>query len=96
MPHREHSLSPIEPLSRRNSNARRGSVDRWVGNGGPGSGAASRRASMDRGARVAETGSLLSISRSRAGSQSLVAPVEAAGVDERGEVHEDAKGAAEV
>jgi hypothetical protein len=51
---------------------------------------------MDRGARVAETGSLLSISRSRAGSQSLAAPVEAAGGDERGEVHEDAKDAAEV
>ena len=95
MPHREHSLSPIEPLSRRNSNARRGSVERWVG-GGPGSGAASRRASMDRGARVAETGSLLSISRSRAGSHSLAAPVEAAGADERGEVHEDVKDAAEV
>lgn len=103
MPHRdrEHSLSPIEPLSRRNSNARRGSVDRWVvGGPGSGSGAASRRASVDRGgARVAETGSLLSISRSRAGSHShgLAAPVEVGGVDdERGEVHEDVKGAGEV
>ncbi|RXW12114.1 hypothetical protein EST38_g13741 [Candolleomyces aberdarensis] len=64
---RDPSLSPIEPLSRRNSNARRGSVDRSRG--------ASRRASLDFGARVAETGTL--VPRSRAGSQNLQATAEA-------------------
>ncbi|KAH6909417.1 hypothetical protein BKA70DRAFT_199204 [Coprinopsis sp. MPI-PUGE-AT-0042] len=69
MPHRDVSLSPIEPLSRRNSNARRGSVSRG---GGGGSTSASRRASMEFGARVAETGTLVPrATRSRAGSQSL-------------------------
>lgn len=64
---RDPSLSPIEPLSRRNSNARRGSVDNR-------SRGASRRASLDFGARVAETGTL--VPRSRAGSQNLQATVE--------------------
>jgi hypothetical protein len=59
MPLRDPSLSPIEPLSRRNSNARRGSVDRSRG--------ASRRASLDFGARVAETGTL--VPRNRGGVQ---------------------------
>lgn len=69
MPHRDVSQSPVEPLSRRNSNARRGSVSRG---GGGGSTSASRRASLDFGARVAETGTLVPrASRSRAGSQSL-------------------------
>lgn len=51
MPPRDPSLSPIEPLSRRNSNARRGSIDRSRGT--------SRRASLDFGARIAETGTLV-------------------------------------
>ncbi|KAF6757631.1 hypothetical protein DFP72DRAFT_1044093 [Ephemerocybe angulata] len=57
MPVRDPSSSPIEPLSRRNSNARRGSIDRSRG--------ASRRASLDFGARVAETGTL--VPRNRGG-----------------------------
>ena len=57
------TLSPIEPLSRRSSNAAwRGNTDRSRG--------ASRRASVEFGARVAETGSLVRGSRSRAGSTS--------------------------
>ncbi|KAF8632167.1 hypothetical protein AX17_004908 [Amanita inopinata Kibby_2008] len=77
MPHREHSRSPVEPLSRRNSSARRGSVDRRVAETGnlrnmSRSGNASRRGSVERGARIAETGIL--IARSRAGSQSLPLP----------------------
>lgn len=70
------SLSPVEPLSRRNSNARRGSFD-WrpstslAGEASVvrGSGQ-SRRASVERGARIAETGTL--VPRSRAGSQSFL------------------------
>ena len=72
---RDTSVSPIEPLSRRNSNAgssvgRRGSLDRRIvesGNfrngSGSGSGGRSRGGSFDRGvpigARLAETGTLL-------------------------------------
>jgi len=66
---RDASLSPIEPLSRRNSvsshalGGRRGSVggERRVVETGSlvRSAAGSRRESFDRGARVAETGSLL-------------------------------------
>ncbi|KAG2003512.1 hypothetical protein CC2G_004109 [Coprinopsis cinerea AmutBmut pab1-1] len=76
IPHRDPSLSPIEPLSRRNSNARRGSISR---SGGPsGGGSASRRASLDFGARVAETGTLVPRpARSRAGSQSAERQLEA-------------------
>ncbi|KAJ4467005.1 hypothetical protein J3R30DRAFT_3309942 [Lentinula aciculospora] len=75
MSHREPSLSPVEPLSRRNSNAgltgtRRG--DYRVAESGnlrsiSASRSQSRRESLERGARVAETGSL---ARSRAGSHS--------------------------
>ncbi|KAF9457922.1 hypothetical protein BDZ94DRAFT_1174637 [Collybia nuda] len=72
MPHREHSLSPVEPLSRRNSNARRGTDWRVAETGSlRGINDTSRRGSVDRGARVAETGTLLP--RSRAGSQSVTA-----------------------
>ncbi|KAF8156812.1 hypothetical protein B0H34DRAFT_710644 [Crassisporium funariophilum] len=81
---RDHSMSPVEPLSRRNSNAaangnvgitRRGSIDRSrvaeTGSLRNIGGAGSRRASFDRGVggRVAETGTLLG-RRSRAGSHS--------------------------
>ncbi|KIK60730.1 hypothetical protein GYMLUDRAFT_43563 [Collybiopsis luxurians FD-317 M1] len=82
MAHRDASLSPIEPLSRRNSNAglhgssRRG--DWRVAESGnlrsiSGSRSHSRRGSLERGARVAETGSLVR-SRSRAGSHSQGLP----------------------
>ncbi|KAJ3719539.1 hypothetical protein DFJ43DRAFT_1005276 [Lentinula guzmanii] len=73
MGHRDPSLSPVEPLSRRNSNAgltatRRG--DYRVAETGnlrsiSASRSHSRRESLERGVRVAETGSL---ARSRAGS----------------------------
>lgn len=81
MPHRDHSLSPVEPLSRRNSNPRRG-TDWRVAEAGSlrginRSGDTSRRGSVDRGARVAETGTL--VPRSRAGSQSLATTNEAPG-----------------
>jgi coiled-coil domain-containing protein 6 len=66
MPHRDSSLSPIEPLSRRNSNAWRGD---WRGGGDT-----SRRGSVERGARVAETGTL--VPRRRASSQSLAPTTE--------------------
>ncbi|KAG9218000.1 hypothetical protein CCMSSC00406_0010417 [Pleurotus cornucopiae] len=72
IPHRDPSISPIEPLSRRNSNARRGSLDRRVVETGSlrtMSRSGSRRGSVERGARIAETGTLLP--RSRASSQSL-------------------------
>lgn len=79
---RDPSLSPIEPLSRRNSivgPGRRGSVDRRVAETGSlrnmnhtNSASVSRRPSVDRGSlpiggRIAETGSLIG-RRSRAGS----------------------------
>ncbi|KAK0229470.1 hypothetical protein EDD85DRAFT_957218 [Armillaria nabsnona] len=70
--HRDHSLSPVEPLSRRSSSARRGSYD-WQ-TGPSRSRSHSRRASVERGARVAETGTL--VPRSRAGSHSLPATTE--------------------
>ncbi|KAF9494791.1 hypothetical protein BDN71DRAFT_1448349 [Pleurotus eryngii] len=72
IPHRDPSISPIEPLSRRNSNARRGSLDRRVVETvslRTMSRSGSRRGSVERGARIAETGTLLP--RSRASSQSL-------------------------
>jgi len=75
MPHRDPSLSPIEPLSRQSH--RRGSFDRRVpdaGNYRPYSQSHSRRESVERGARVAESGTL--IPRSRAGSQSLAPTTE--------------------
>jgi len=76
MPHRDPSLSPVEPLSRRGSH-RRGSFDRRVpesGNYRPYSQSHSRRESVERGARIAESGTL--IPRSRAGSQSLAPTTE--------------------
>lgn len=76
MPHRDPSLSPVESLSRRGSH-RRGSFERRVpepGNYRTYSRSHSRRASVERGARVAESGTL--IPRSRAGSQSLSSTVE--------------------
>lgn len=78
MPHREHSLSPVEPLSRRNSNATRMGVNE-SGNFRTMSHTGSRRASVDRGARVAETGSLLT--RPRAASQNLPVTPEMSGLD---------------
>jgi hypothetical protein len=74
IPQRDHSLSPIEPLSRRNSNATRGRNDRRVAETGSLRSAASRRGSVERGARIAETGTL--IARSRAGSTSLPSTIE--------------------
>lgn len=76
LPRRDPSLSPIEPLSRRNSiTNRRGSFDRRVAEtGNLRSLSHSRRASIERGGRVAETGTLI---RSRAGSQSLSSTSEA-------------------
>ncbi|KAJ7598440.1 hypothetical protein C8J56DRAFT_914086 [Mycena floridula] len=73
MPHREPAVSPTEPSSRRNSNARRGSFNerRVVETGSLRS---SRRESVERGARIAESGSLAN-GRSRAGSHSQVLPV---------------------
>lgn len=76
MPHRDSSLSPIEPLSRRGSH-RLGSFERRLpdsGNYRPYSQSHSRRESVERGARVAESGTL--IPRSRAGSQSLAPTTE--------------------
>jgi hypothetical protein len=79
MPHRDPSLSPVEPLSRRNSNARRGTDWRVAESGSlrgiNRSGDTSRRGSIERGARVAETGTL--VPRSRAGSHSLAPTTEA-------------------
>ncbi|KAG7439177.1 uncharacterized protein BT62DRAFT_989601 [Guyanagaster necrorhizus] len=70
--HRDHSLSPVEPLSRRSSSARRGSYD-WQ-TGPSRSRSHSRRASVERGGRVAETGTL--VPRSRADSHNLPATTE--------------------
>jgi len=88
MPHRDHSLSPAEPLSRRDSNARRGSFDHRLAESGNllnMSRTHSRRGSVERGARVAETGTL--VPRSRAGSHSLASTSEAAdGNQEKGQV----------
>ncbi|KDQ60016.1 hypothetical protein JAAARDRAFT_174038 [Jaapia argillacea MUCL 33604] len=66
IPPRDPSLSPIESRSRRNSYHRRGSFERRVPDPGSGRGTShsnSRRASVERGARVAETGTLVSRSR---------------------------------
>ncbi|KAF5389774.1 hypothetical protein D9757_006012 [Collybiopsis confluens] len=98
MGHRDPSLSPVEPLSRRNSNAglhAGGGGGASSGGGGSSSGGSgtrrgewrvaetgnlrsisasrshSRRGSLERGGRVAETGSLV---RSRAGSHSQGLP----------------------
>ncbi|KAK7046909.1 hypothetical protein R3P38DRAFT_2876746 [Favolaschia claudopus] len=58
MPHRDHSLSPVEPQSRRNS-IRRGGA-RVVESGSlHRSSSQSRRSSVERGGRVAETGQLV-------------------------------------
>jgi hypothetical protein len=72
IPHRDHSLSPGVPLSRRSSNPR-GNIERRFAdpvsirnNRSP-----SRHESIERGARVAETGQL--IPRSRRDSQSVSA-----------------------
>ncbi|KAG5634721.1 hypothetical protein H0H81_001002 [Sphagnurus paluster] len=73
MGHGDHS--PAEPSSRRNSGARRGMDWRIVGDSGALSISQtrdSRRNSVDRGARVAETGTL--VPRSRAGSHSHTLP----------------------
>jgi hypothetical protein len=76
MSHRDPSLSPIEPLSRRDSNARRASFERRVvETGSLRNLSGSRRGSIERGARIAETGTL--VPRSRAGSQSLAPTSEA-------------------
>ncbi|KAH7910674.1 hypothetical protein BJ138DRAFT_1135870 [Hygrophoropsis aurantiaca] len=73
IPPRDHSLSPVEPLSRRDSSAR-GGFDRRIPDPATYrtfSRSHSRRGSVDRGARIAETGTL--IPRSRASSQSASA-----------------------
>lgn len=74
MQQRDASLSPVEPLSRRNSNPRRGNFDRRVAETGSLrsiSRSTSRHGSVERGARVAETGTL--VPRSRAGSHAATA-----------------------
>ncbi|GLB39138.1 putative uncharacterized conserved protein H4 (DUF2046) [Lyophyllum shimeji] len=70
MSHADHS--PIEPSSRRNSGTRRGTD--WRGTSLTRDNN-SRRSSVERGARVAETGTL--IQRNRAGSHSLAPTTEA-------------------
>ncbi|KAJ6572122.1 hypothetical protein B0H19DRAFT_1132638 [Mycena capillaripes] len=76
MPHRDHSLSPVEPQSRRNS-IRRGGGARVVESGSlwSRSTSQSRRNSMERGGRVAETGQL--IPRSHPDGHTLSATTEA-------------------
>ncbi|KIJ63028.1 hypothetical protein HYDPIDRAFT_176125 [Hydnomerulius pinastri MD-312] len=85
LPHRDSSASPAEPLSRRGSNAR-GGFDRRIVEPGTfrNSRSHSRRESIERGARIAETGTL--IPRSRAGSQSLAATTEASDSAELGDI----------
>lgn len=68
IPHRDHSLSPVVPLSRRSSNAR-GNIERRFAD--PVGIRHNRSQSVERGARVAETGQL--IPRSRRESQSVSA-----------------------
>ena len=70
MLHRDPSMSPIEPLSRRGSNARRGNFVPETGHL-----RSLSRGSVERGARIVETGTL--VLRSRAGSQSLAPTREA-------------------
>ncbi|KAF5367485.1 hypothetical protein D9758_003727 [Tetrapyrgos nigripes] len=76
--YRDQSLSPVEPLSRRNSNARIGVEWRVAETGNlrsiSASRSQSRRGSMDRGGRVAETGSLTR-RRSRAESHGQGMPL---------------------
>jgi hypothetical protein len=69
---RDPSMSPVGSTgpSRRNSNARRGNFEHRVVEPGH-----MRRGSVERGARIAETGTL--VPRSRAGSQSLAPTTEA-------------------
>lgn len=79
MPTRDPSMSPAEPSSRRGFH-RRGSFERRVpepANYRSYSQSHSRRGSVERGARVAESGTL--IPRSRAGSHSLAPTSEDAG-----------------
>ncbi|KAG2120442.1 uncharacterized protein F5147DRAFT_785194 [Suillus discolor] len=72
IPHRDHSLSPVVPLSRRGSNARGNIERRFVDPVGISNNRSrSRHGSIERGARVAETGRL--IPRSRRESQSISA-----------------------
>lgn len=72
IPHRDHSLSPVVPLSRRGSNARGNIERRFVDPVGISNNRSrSRHGSIERGARVAETGQL--IPRSRRESQSVSA-----------------------
>lgn len=75
IPHRDPSLSPTEPLSRRNSGVRvgRGTSDRRVAE--TGNLRHNRRESVERGGRIAETGTL----RNRAGSINLPSTSEADG-----------------
>jgi len=77
--YREPSLSPVEPLSRRNSNAQRIGVEWRVAETGnlrsiSASRSQSRRASIERGGRVAESGTLVR-RRSRAESHSQGVPL---------------------
>ena len=79
LPHRDPAaLSPVEALSRRGSHShRRGNYERarmLDSRGYNQSQSHSRRESVERGARVAESGTL--IPRSRAGSQSLASTTE--------------------
>lgn len=72
IPHRDHSLSPVVPLSRRGSNARGNIERRFVDPVGVSNNRSrSRHGSIERGARVAETGQL--IPRSRRESQNVSA-----------------------
>ncbi|KAJ7255379.1 hypothetical protein C8J57DRAFT_1346339 [Mycena rebaudengoi] len=76
MPHRDrdHSLSPVEPQSRRNSVRRNGA--RVVESGSLRGGAShSRRGSTERGGRIAETGQL--VPRSHPDGHTLAATTEA-------------------
>lgn len=77
MPHRDrdHSLSPVEPQSRRNS-IRRGGSARVVESGSLHRGSSqSRRSSVERGGRLAETGQL--VPRSHPDGNMLPATTEA-------------------
>ncbi|KAJ7636891.1 hypothetical protein FB45DRAFT_989223 [Roridomyces roridus] len=78
MPHREPPLSPVESHSRRNSMRRSGA--RVAESGSlrsiPGSGSVSRRASVERGGRVAETGQLVPRSHLDATTEGQQYPVD--------------------
>ncbi|KAJ7201596.1 hypothetical protein GGX14DRAFT_370934 [Mycena pura] len=74
--HRDHSLSPVEPQSRRNSIRRGGRVvESGTLRGLSRSSSQSRRESMERRGRVAETGQL--VPRSHADGRTLPATTEA-------------------